>query len=80
MKVVADEPKIQEPVQGTSGIRCPRCHWTPREEDTWGCSCGNFWNTFDTGGICPACMKQWTSTQCPRCGEWSAHSDWYPVE
>src|SRR5436190_14651598 len=58
-------------------IRCPLCGWSPRKEDKWFCNCGHEWNTFDTGGVCPACVHQWTSTQCLSCGGWSPHSDWY---
>lgn len=25
----------------------------------------------------PACLHQWTETQCLRCHRWSPHSDWY---
>src|SRR6187431_2531823 len=32
-------------------IRCPLCRWTPRPNDRWACTCGEHWNTFDTGGI-----------------------------
>jgi hypothetical protein len=58
-------------------IRCPKCKWEPREGDKWGCTCGHTWNTFDTGGVCPGCMRQWKITQCLQCHEYSAHSDWY---
>jgi len=70
----ADEERL-----GPSGpnIRCPQCGWKPRKSDTWACSCGHAWNTFDTGGVCPACLRQWTTTQCLACGRWSPHSDWY---
>jgi hypothetical protein len=63
----------------TSGprIRCPVCDWTPRKDDLWSCDCGHSWHTFDTGGVCPACLKQWSITQCLSCLAWSAHSDWY---
>jgi len=74
------EPDLQEAEDtNPSGprIRCPVCGWTPAKHHLWSCSCGHHWNTFDTGGVCPACMHQWTSTQCPSCGKWSAHSEWY---
>jgi hypothetical protein len=58
-------------------IRCPLCGWTPGPKDVWACKCGFIWNTFDTGGVCPACLYQWTSTCCLACARWSAHSDWY---
>ena len=74
------EPETRdEKTSGLSGprIRCPLCGWSPRKEDRWSCDCGCQWNTFDTGGVCPACLHQWTSTQCLSCVRWSAHSDWY---
>jgi hypothetical protein len=76
----AVDPETSETTEsGTGGpfIRCPKCGWTPCAEDRWCCQCGHRWNTFDTGGICPGCRYQWKITMCPKCGEWSAHSDWY---
>lgn len=58
-------------------IYCPKCHWEPRQNDRWSCGCGCVWNTFDTGGVCPDCGKAWEQTQCPACGCWSPHCDWY---
>jgi hypothetical protein len=58
-------------------IRCPLCRWPPGKHDLWSCSCGQRWNTFDTGGVCPACLFQWTETQCLACHRWSPHSNWY---
>ena len=54
-----------------SRIRCPLCGWSPRKEDKWFCTCGNEWNTFDIGGVCPACLHLWTETQCLSCSRWS---------
>jgi hypothetical protein len=42
-------------------IRCPLCGWSPGKDDHWSCTCGNSWNTFDTGGVCPNCLHQSTS-------------------
>ncbi len=61
----------------TFGIRCPLCSWHPNKHSRWHCKCGYWWNTFDTGGVCPQCLYQWTITQCLVCHQWSAHSDWY---
>ncbi len=80
------EPGLEtaESTRGSGGgegrIRCPKCGWSPRREDRWMCSCRHVWNTFDTGGVCPACLKQWTETCCLACHKWSPHSDWYPKD
>src|SRR6202022_142671 len=37
------------------------CGWLPRKDDRWSCTCGHSWNTFETGGVCPACLHQWTN-------------------
>jgi hypothetical protein len=82
--VVEDRPATAPDVQagntggGESGIRCPLCGWVPRAEDRWSCRCGHSWNTFDTGGVCPNCLRKWEHTQCLACHQWSLHSDWYP--
>jgi|SRR5579884_3511705 hypothetical protein len=59
-------------------IRCPKCRWAPRAHDRWMCNCGHVWNTFNTGGVCPGCLYQWTETACLACGQWSLHSDCTP--
>jgi len=76
---VLDRETDEETNHDPSGprIRCPLCGWSPRKEDRWSCNCGFQWNTFDTGGVCPACLHQWTETQCLSCRRWSAHSEWY---
>jgi hypothetical protein len=75
--VTGDEPGLR---RGGPRIRCPRCTWEPGRDDQWICLCGHVWNTFDTGGVCPACRRQWEHTQCLRCQEWSRHQDWYARE
>jgi hypothetical protein len=44
------------------------------------CLCLHVWNTFDTRGVCPACGREWSETQCLRCKAWSRHEDWYVEE
>jgi hypothetical protein len=61
----------------SANIRCPACNWSPSSDDRWSCRCGHIWNTFETGGLCPACRYQWKVTACHSCGESSPHSDWY---
>ena len=58
-------------------IYCPKCEWHPRAHDRWQCSCHHVWNTFDTGGTCPACGNTWYDTCCLSCHAWSPHADWY---
>jgi hypothetical protein len=77
-KMVADKPP-DKPVRSPDGrsIRCPKCQWSPGERAHWGCKCRHLWNTFSTGGRCPSCHFQWTTTACHRCGEMSPHDAWY---
>ena len=77
---VLDDPGVRDtPDDETGGarIRCPRCAWQPGRHEKWTCDCGHDWNTFETGGVCPACQRQWLETQCPRCDTWSPHLAWY---
>ena len=56
--VVVDREPEQDKSFDPSGprIRCPLCGWSPRKDDVWSCTCGHEWNTFETGGVCPACL------------------------
>jgi hypothetical protein len=58
-------------------ISCPKCNWEPDGGAYWQCTCYYVWNTFETGGRCPACGKVWKDTQCISCDRWSPHLDWY---
>lgn len=70
MSPLTDTPTILpdrdvERERGSSGsrIRCPLCGWSPRKDDRWFYACGYEWNAFESGGVCPACLHQWTETQ-----------------
>ena len=82
--LVKDQPGLRPDVEtgnvdgGVGEIRCPLCGWSPGENDRWMCRCRHFWNTFDTGGVCPSCLYQWEYTQCLDCHSWTPHSAWYP--
>jgi len=83
-EIVLPASETGDPETGDKGgkpsgprIRCPLCGWKPGKHDRWACTCGHMWNTFDTGGVCPSCLRQWTTTQCYSCHRWSPHSDWY---
>jgi hypothetical protein len=58
--IAPDRELEEEKRHGPSGpcIRCPLCGWLPCKEDKGFCTCGHEWNTFDTGGVCPACLHQ----------------------
>ena len=64
-------------------IWCPGCEWKPSPSSRWICApsgCHHTWNTFDTGGVCPACTKVWKTTACLSCHKHYPHEDWYHDE
>ncbi len=64
-------------------IWCPGCEWKPDATSRWSCApegCYHSWNTFDTGGVCPACAKIWKHTQCLSCHNHFPHEEWYHDE
>ena len=61
---VGDE---KQPDNSGPRLRCPLCGWVPGRNDRWACNCGHWWNTFDTGGACPDCLYQWTTTHSVQC-------------
>jgi hypothetical protein len=88
VSMLKDDSRLRDPHSdfhvdqddGRGRIRCPSCGWAPGRDDLWACTCLHLWNTFETGGVCPACGRQWAETQCPRCSSWSPHLDWYADE
>jgi Zn-dependent protease len=63
------------------GFVCPACRAVPPLGDFWKCGrCGQAFDTFQTGGVCPQCGALFAVTCCLDCGvghtlsEWSAAS------
>ena len=51
------------------GFACPRCKTPPPVGDLWKCArCGQSFDTFQTGAVCPNCRAQFAVTKCLDCG------------
>ncbi|HVI08723.1 MAG TPA: M50 family metallopeptidase [Candidatus Binatia bacterium] len=60
---------------------CPTCKASPPIGQYWKCTnCGQPFDTFQTGAVCPACGSRFEMTRCTDCGashpmaEWSGHA------
>jgi len=52
-----------------SGYCCPTCNSAPPAGEFWKCSqCGQAFDTFQTGAVCPNCRTQFPTTRCLDCG------------
>src|SRR5581483_7171940 len=59
------------------GYTCPSCNAAPPVGNYWRCSqCGQSFNTFATGAVCPSCKSQFPATQCLDCGRQHALPAW----
>lgn len=48
---------------------CPTCKASPPQGDFWKCgNCGQPFDTFQTGAVCPRCGSRFDSTGCIDCG------------
>jgi Zn-dependent protease len=61
------------------GFACPACKTAPPVGEFWKCGkCGQAFDSFQTGAVCPNCRTQFAATKCLDCGvehpinEWSA--------
>ena len=61
------------------GFACPNCRSAPMLGDHWKCAqCGQAFDTFARGAVCPNCGAQYPNTMCSECqqmhpmGEWAA--------
>jgi DNA-directed RNA polymerase subunit RPC12/RpoP len=59
------------------GFQCPSCNTAPPVGTYWKCSnCGQAFDTFQTGAVCPSCHTQFPTTRCLDCGHVHAMSQW----
>jgi Zn-dependent protease len=56
---------------------CPSCRTAPPIGAYWKCGqCGQPFDTFQTGGVCPHCAAQFVTTVCLDCGEQHPLQEW----
>lgn len=59
------------------GFACPRCKTAPPLGAYWKCArCGQSFDMFATGAICPHCSAQFNVTGCLDCGGATAIAEW----
>jgi Zn-dependent protease len=59
------------------GFSCPSCKTPPPAGAYWKCAnCGQPFDTFQTGAVCPNCRTQFPVTQCLDCGRQHALRAW----
>lgn len=60
-----------------TGFACPSCKTSPPLGDFWKCDqCGQGFDTFASGAVCPHCKAQYPITACGDCGRASAMTEW----
>lgn len=59
------------------GYICPTCNTAPPLGAFWKCeNCGQPFDTFQTGAVCPHCSTQFQTTTCLDCGRRHPLSEW----
>ena len=59
------------------GVACPACRTAPPLGAFWKCGrCGQLFDTFQTGAVCPKCGAQFATTRCLDCGALNPMSAW----
>jgi Zn-dependent protease len=59
------------------GFACPRCKTPPPLGAYWKCGhCGQAFDTFATGALCPNCNALFNVTRCLECGEARPMAEW----
>jgi Zn-dependent protease len=60
-----------------NGFSCPNCNTAPPVGSYWKCTnCGQAFDTFTTGAVCPSCRTQYPTTRCLDCGNLHPMSAW----
>jgi Zn-dependent protease len=58
-------------------FQCPSCNTAPPVGEYWKCSnCGQAFDTFQTGAVCPSCRTQFPATRCLDCGHLHPMHEW----
>jgi Zn-dependent protease len=70
------QQESQEPLRRPQ-MRCPACGQAAPIGNFWRCTCGQPFDTFQTGGVCPKCGTQHHVTVCPDCRQPSPLAAWY---
>jgi DNA-directed RNA polymerase subunit RPC12/RpoP len=66
-----------EKIPRRDGFHCPNCHTKPLLGARWRCDlCGQPFDTFQTGAVCPNCSKHFPQTMCGECGKFFTMSEW----
>jgi len=59
------------------GYACPSCQASPPIGDYWKCGkCGQAFDSFQTGAVCPHCATGYAGTKCLDCGAMHPMSEW----
>ena len=66
----------EEPIRRPQ-LRCPSCGQAAPIGPYWRCTCGEPFDTFATGGLCPRCGTQHYVTVCPDCRQPSPMAAWF---
>jgi len=60
-----------------AGFACPSCRTAPLLGEKWKCGqCGQPFDTFLTGAVCPHCKAQYATTMCGYCGKSFPMNEW----
>jgi Zn-dependent protease len=67
----------REKVPRRGGFACPSCRTAPPLGAYWQCgNCGQPFDTFQTGTVCPYCAARFAITRCLDCGQQYPMNEW----